>query len=192
MASHACQHAACVCRDVRSARVGPSVTVVSTAGAWLRPPSVRCSTYRFYTPSIPLRTRSARQRPSTRELLSDFARSLISSASSVGGVGAEADGALPLVPTIGEGNRWDTQVWPTMEGGLRNNANEPWGGNVSVDDITQTRLAYYASCAFVDEQIGAILGSWRRHVDSELSRTLVLFASDHGDALGDHLLWRKG
>ena len=74
MASHACQHAACVCRDVRSARVGPSVTVVSTAGAWLRPPSVRCSTYRFYTPSIPLRTRSARQRPSTRELPSAFVR----------------------------------------------------------------------------------------------------------------------
>ncbi len=100
--------------------------------------------------------------------------------------------ALPIRPIIGQGNRWDELVWPTREGGLRNNENEPWGGNVSTAEMTATRLAYFASVRFVDEQVGAILSSWRRHVDSELSHTLVLFTADHGDALGDHLLWRKG
>ena len=99
---------------------------------------------------------------------------------------------LPIRPVIGQGNRWDELVWPTREGGLRNNANEPWGGNVSAAEMTTTRHAYFASVRFVDEQVGAILSSWRRHVDPELSHTLVLFVADHGDALGDHLLWRKG
>ena len=44
--------------------------------------------------------------------------------------------------------------------------------------------AYFASVRFVDEQIGAILSSWRRHAAAELSHTLVLFVADHGDALG--------
>ena len=60
---------------------------------------------------------------------------------------------LPLAPTIGAGNRWDTDVWPRREGGLRNNDNEPWGGNVSAQDLAISRRAYFASVAFVDEQV---------------------------------------
>jgi hypothetical protein len=41
-------------------------------------------------------------------------------------------------------------------------------------------------------KVGAIVAAWERHVAGGLDEnTLVLFLSDHGDALGDHFLWRK-
>ena len=108
---------------------------------------------------------------------------------------SDASAALPTRPVVGQGNRWDELVWPTRDGGLRDNEDEPWGGAVrDAAELATTRRAYFASVRHVDEQVGAILRAWRRHVDDTpaLSRTLVLFAADHGDALGDHLLWRKG
>lgn len=60
----------------------------------------------------------------------------------------------------------------------------------SVGEIEAMRVGYYASIAFLDQEIGRVL--------DELNRlglrddTLVIFASDHGDMLGDHGLFAKG
>ncbi|KAL1515903.1 hypothetical protein AB1Y20_002517 [Prymnesium parvum] len=64
-------------------------------------------------------------------------------------------------------------------------------GSLPPADASHTRLMYYASLAFVDEQAGAILARVRASAE-EYARMLVLYTSDHGDALGDHHLWRKG
>lgn len=53
------------------------------------------------------------------------------------------------------------------------------------------RAHYYASLSFVDEQAGRLLSRIRRSEDA-WDHTFVLYLSDHGDALGDHGLWRKG
>ncbi len=52
-----------------------------------------------------------------------------------------------------------------------------------------SRRAYAASIAFIDEQVGRILGTLERR--GMLEHTVILFTSDHGDMLGDHHLWRK-
>ena len=52
-----------------------------------------------------------------------------------------------------------------------------------------SRRHYYASIAFIDDQIGAILAALKKK--GFLDNTLVLFTSDHGDMLGDHYHWRK-
>ncbi|BDZ55763.1 hypothetical protein GCM10025870_28360 [Agromyces marinus] len=52
------------------------------------------------------------------------------------------------------------------------------------------RAAYFASCAFVDHQIGRI-----REALSErglVEDTVVIFTTDHGDVIGDHGLLMKG
>lgn len=62
----------------------------------------------------------------------------------------------------------------------------------SFDDEAWARLraAFYASCAFVDDQVGRLL----RHLrETGLEHdTLVLFTTDHGDVIGDHGLLMKG
>ncbi len=52
------------------------------------------------------------------------------------------------------------------------------------------RANYYANISFIDEQVGRIFQTIREEDLSD--NTLVLFASDHGDMLGDHGLWYKG
>lgn len=64
-------------------------------------------------------------------------------------------------------------------------------GRLQTEDARRTRAFYYASLAFVDEQAGRVL-SRMRNAESEWHNTFVLYLSDHGDALGDHNLWRKG
>lgn len=58
------------------------------------------------------------------------------------------------------------------------------------DEETWARLraAFYASAAFVDDQIGRILQA----VEESGRETLVLFTTDHGDLIGDHGLLMKG
>jgi arylsulfatase len=48
---------------------------------------------------------------------------------------------------------------------------------------------YYANITFIDEQIGRIVDT----LESEgiAHNTVIIFASDHGELLGDHLLWFK-
>ncbi|MEZ4729561.1 MAG: sulfatase-like hydrolase/transferase [Caldilineaceae bacterium] len=52
------------------------------------------------------------------------------------------------------------------------------------------RAHYYANISLIDEGIGKILAALER-VDA-LDKTLIIFTSDHGDALGDHGLAYKG
>jgi len=62
-------------------------------------------------------------------------------------------------------------------------------GEVDKDAEDKMRIAYLASIAFVDEQIGRVCeevyaqGLW--------NNTFVLYTSDHGDQQSDHFLFRK-
>jgi arylsulfatase A-like enzyme len=58
------------------------------------------------------------------------------------------------------------------------------------DDARSLRKGYYASIAFLDEQIGRLLTC----LDSQglTGSTLVIFVSDHGDMLFDRGLFTKG
>lgn len=52
-------------------------------------------------------------------------------------------------------------------------------------DMQCARAAYYGMVNFIDDQIGRLLQF------ADLSNTFILFASDHGEMLGDHHLFRK-
>lgn len=52
------------------------------------------------------------------------------------------------------------------------------------------RAHYYANISLIDESIGKILAALERQ--GILDDTLIIFTSDHGDALGDHGLAYKG
>ena len=64
-----------------------------------------------------------------------------------------------------------------------------WCGAVRDADARASRAAYLASVAFVDEGLGVVLDA----LDARgwLEETFVVYTADHGDALGDHFLWRK-
>jgi len=61
---------------------------------------------------------------------------------------------------------------------------------IATEQNRQARRAYYACIEHVDEQIGRVLCSLRR-LGLERS-TWVVFASDHGEFLGDHHARHKG
>ena len=64
-------------------------------------------------------------------------------------------------------------------------------GRPTASETRAVRAAYLASLSFVDEQAGRLLQ--RIKSSSEVwQNTFVFYLSDHGDALGDHDLWRKG
>ena len=52
------------------------------------------------------------------------------------------------------------------------------------------QAAYYAQIEFLDHELGRILDALDR--SGERENTLVVFTSDHGEALGDHGLTQKG
>lgn len=52
-----------------------------------------------------------------------------------------------------------------------------------------TKAYYYANITFIDEEIGRILKTLEEENLEE--DTLIIFASDHGDLMGDHDLWLK-
>jgi arylsulfatase A-like enzyme len=60
----------------------------------------------------------------------------------------------------------------------------------SLDQLRAIRYGYHASIAFADQEFGRVLDTLK---EQGLERnTLVIFASDHGDMLGDHSLLVKG
>ena len=62
--------------------------------------------------------------------------------------------------------------------------------NVSRDEWVQIRKYYYALCSQVEESIGAILDAL---ANSDFAQdTLVVFASDEGEYMGDHGMHGKG
>jgi arylsulfatase A-like enzyme len=62
-------------------------------------------------------------------------------------------------------------------------------GVVSDEEIRESRRSYAAAISFVDEQMGRVLDALEKR--GELENTLILFTADHGDIMGDNLLYRK-
>ena len=67
---------------------------------------------------------------------------------------------------------------------------DAWCGAMPDPALSVARRAYRGSIAFVDEQIGRIMGALEE--EGLLESTFVLFTADHGDGQGDHYHWRKG
>jgi choline-sulfatase len=55
--------------------------------------------------------------------------------------------------------------------------------------VHAARRAYYGACAFVDDQIGTLLGALEQTGLGD--DTIVLFLADHGEMLGERGLWYK-
>ena len=66
-------------------------------------------------------------------------------------------------------------------------ANDWHNFDVTEDDVRRSRRAYFANISYLDEKIGAILDVLRR----TRQEAVVVFASDHGDMLGERGLWYK-
>lgn len=84
---------------------------------------------------------------------------------------------------------------PQPEGGepevvRRERAGGYLGQGFSPEAIEDMRFGYAASLAFVDQEVGRVLAALDE--TGLVGETLVIFASDHGDSLGDHGLFAKG
>ena len=75
---------------------------------------------------------------------------------------------------------------------LREHENSYLGSfhDYSEQEIMDMRKGYYASVAFIDMGVGRVLSTLEEEGLKE--NTIVVFASDHGDMLGDHELFVKG
>ena len=62
-------------------------------------------------------------------------------------------------------------------------------GDITPNDVTESRKYYYAFCTQIDEQIGEILHVLKQTGEEE--NTIVMLTSDHGDMLGAHHMWSK-
>ncbi len=68
---------------------------------------------------------------------------------------------------------------------------DAWRGRMTPKQIHRARSGYYGDVSFIDSQIGRLM-IWIHRLRPELfQNTWFQFASDHGDMLGDHNLWRK-
>lgn len=71
--------------------------------------------------------------------------------------------------------------------------NEPGGFHVAgmtQADHRSVRAAYLAMVSLIDDQVGRIIEALEE--TGQLSRTLLIFMSDHGEMLGDHGIYMKG
>jgi len=57
------------------------------------------------------------------------------------------------------------------------------------DDVRVARHAYYGAVSYIDDQVGALLAALDEAGFSD--NTVVVFVSDHGEALGERDLWFK-
>ncbi len=57
------------------------------------------------------------------------------------------------------------------------------------EQVRKARAAYYGLVEFADRQVGALLDSIA--ANGLVERTIVIYMSDHGEALGEHGLWYK-
>jgi arylsulfatase A-like enzyme len=64
-----------------------------------------------------------------------------------------------------------------------------FGGNVPRRRLKKAIAAYYALITHLDHQIGRFFQAMEEY--GVMHNTIVLFASDHGELLGDHHLFRK-
>lgn len=61
--------------------------------------------------------------------------------------------------------------------------------NATPEKITETRQQYCAAIELIDDQIGDIINALEQR--DMLDNTYIIFASDHGEMLGDHGLYQK-
>jgi len=61
--------------------------------------------------------------------------------------------------------------------------------NMEADEIEKTRRMYCAAIELIDDQVGLIIEALEKR--GMLENTVILFASDHGEMLGDHGLYTK-
>ncbi len=59
----------------------------------------------------------------------------------------------------------------------------------NADEVMHQRRGYTACCEHIDELCGRIIAKVAQR--GELDQTLIIFASDHGEMLGDHGRWAK-
>lgn len=59
-----------------------------------------------------------------------------------------------------------------------------WRENLSVADLQRLWRHYLANVSLIDEQVGLLMATLKRR--GYLDNTVVLFTSDHADALGEH------
>jgi arylsulfatase A-like enzyme len=88
-------------------------------------------------------------------------------------------------PAIGD---WARQWYGDVQTSFQKHA-EASRGMVPAEELRETRRSYAAAISHVDEQLGRVLAALKKRGD--LENTLILFTSDHGDIMGDHLLYRK-
>ncbi len=88
-------------------------------------------------------------------------------------------------PVVGD---WAEEKFGNATGSMYNSPSSGIG-HYPASEIHDSRAAYYASIAYVDEKIGEVLEVLEER--GELENTLILFTADHGDMMGDHHHWRK-
>jgi arylsulfatase A-like enzyme len=64
-----------------------------------------------------------------------------------------------------------------------------WNRDRTDDDVRRMRAYYYANVSMIDESIGRLIKTLEAR--GYLENSVVIFASDHGDCLGDHGLSQK-
>ncbi len=89
------------------------------------------------------------------------------------------------MPKVGP---WAEPKVPGAMGSLEETPNAT-RGRFPEHEIRASRQAYFACISHVDEQIGRVIKALEAR--GELENTLILFTCDHGDMMGDNLLWRK-
>ena len=60
---------------------------------------------------------------------------------------------------------------------------------MSPQEVTLAHMGFYAQCSCIDHQMRLLIGTLRE--EGLLDDTIIMFASDHGDMLGNHGLWAK-
>jgi arylsulfatase len=66
---------------------------------------------------------------------------------------------------------------------------DAWHGRLGPHELAQARRAYWAQITHIDSLIGRVMETLLREVRP--GPTYIVFASDHGEMLGDHHLLRK-
>lgn len=97
---------------------------------------------------------------------------------------ADADIPVPVVDPL------EMRAQPRAQQQLRDNMIEfnfdsiAWRKDATRDDLLRMRRHYAANVTMIDSQVGAILAALEAR--GYLDNALVIFTSDHADALGDH------
>ncbi len=104
-----------------------------------------------------------------------------------------ADVALPNRPTIDAQTASHPYFAATIPGLSMTEYTQVRSRVEGLSERTErhVRAAYYGLCAEVDDAVGQLVAALKER--GVWDRTLFIFTSDHGDALGDHWIWgRRG